>query len=48
MTIEVRKNDILRGGKKKPFLFAAAAANKHALTVAAARAHMTGGFFEQS
>ena len=48
MTIEVRKDDILRGGEKKPSLFFAAAANEHALAVAAARAHVTGGLLEQS
>src|SRR4026208_2069946 len=48
MPIEVRKNNILRSGEQQPFLFSATAANQHALAVAAASAHMPGGFLEQS
>lgn len=48
MPIEVRKDNFLRGGEKKPSLFSAAAAYQHVLAVTASRAHMTGGFLEQS
>jgi hypothetical protein len=44
--IEVGKYDIARLGEKEPGFFLAPAANQHGLTVAA-RADVTGGFFEQ-
>jgi hypothetical protein len=48
MPVQISADNVPWRGEKKPSLFFAAAANQHALAVAAARAHMTGGFFEQS
>jgi hypothetical protein len=48
LPIEIGKDNVFCRSEKKPILFFAPAANQHVLAVAAARAHVTGGFLEQS
>ena len=48
LAIEIRQHHVCRLGKKQAVFFFAATADQHRCSARAARAHMAGGFLEQT